>query len=332
VGAGGVNQASLNSGDCESNVEGQTIVHLWNRATVVWRLARALRRFRPAILQTFLFHANLAGRIAGRIAGVRTIVSGIRVAEKRSRFPLVLDRWTNWLVKMNICVSRGVADFSIRAAGLSPQKIIVIPNGVDVARFSSTTPVDLAQFGIPSGSQVLLTVGRLDRQKGLGDLIEAAALVIPKYPRAHFLLVGEGPERAPIERLVRAKGLTDHVHLAGWRPDIPELLAAGQALVLSSVWEGMPNVVLEAMAAGLPVIATRVEGTPESVTDGETGILVPPQSPAALAAGIEGLLDDAARAGAMGRAGRERAAAHFSWDAMVDRYNELYASLCHGSS
>src|SRR5262249_6138085 len=144
---------------------------------------------------------------------------------------------------------------------------------------SGARPADLASLGIPSGSQVLLTIGRLDPQKGLHDLIEAAGLICAKYPRAHFLLVGEGPQRVALERAIREKGLGDRIHLAGWRADIPEILAAGYALVLSSHWEGMPNVVLEAMAAGLPVVATRVEGISELVVEGQTGVIVAPRSP-----------------------------------------------------
>ena len=299
----------------------------WTNLGALFRLIRELRWFRPAILQTFLFHANLAGRIAGRLAGIRTIVSGIRVAEKRSRSPLWLDRWTNRLVTTNVCVSQAVADFSIAQAGLPARKIAVISNGVEVVRYSNARPAELSEFGIPAGSQVLLTIGRLDRQKGLHDLVEAAALVIPKFPQLHFLLVGEGPQRKAIERSIREKGLARCVHLAGWRPDIPELLAAGDALVLSSLWEGMPNVVLEAMAAGLPVVATLVEGTAEAVREGETGLLVPPQSPPALAAALETLLADPARAAAMGQAGRERVAVEFSWEKMLARYEELYQSL-----
>jgi len=299
----------------------------WSNVGALWRLVRELRRFRPAILQTFLFHANLAGRFAGRRAGVRTIVSGIRVAEKRSRVPLWFDRLTNGLVTTNVCVSRAVANFSITQARLAPEKIVVIPNGVDVTRFSTARPADLTQYGIPPGSQVLLTVGRLDRQKGLNDLVDAAVVVVHRHARAHFLLVGEGPERLAIERLIRDKGLADRIHLAGWRPDVPELLAAGDALVLASHWEGLPNVILEAMAAGLPVVATRVEGTSELVIEGETGYLVAPQSPADLAAGIEKLIADPVRAHAMGQRGCERAAANFSWDKMVSQYSELYRSL-----
>ncbi|MGE5193698.1 MAG: glycosyltransferase [Deltaproteobacteria bacterium] len=299
----------------------------WMNLGTLFRLVREFRRFHPAILQTFLFHANLAGRIAGRLAGIRAIVSGIRVAEKRSRIPLWLDRWTNRLVTTNVCVSQAVADFSISHAGISPKKIVVIPNGVDVGKFSVARPADLSAFGIAPGSQLLLTIGRLDRQKGLHDLLEAAALVIPRHPQARFLLVGEGPERPAIERSIREKGLTDRVHLTGWRSDIPELLSAGYALVLSSLWEGMPNVILEAMAAGLPVAATRVEGVSELVHEGQTGLLVPPESPQALAAALESLLTDPLRAKAMGQAGRERVTAEFSWEKMAAAYNELYQSI-----
>jgi glycosyltransferase involved in cell wall biosynthesis len=299
----------------------------WSGLAAIWRLARELRRFRPVILQTFLFHANLAGRIAGRVAGVRHIVSGIRVAEKRSRVPLWLDRWTGRLVERNVCVSQAVAEFSISAAGLTAEKIMVIPNGVDVSKFAGAVTADLAGLGIPPGSRVLLSIGRLDPQKGVRDVVAAAALVVPRLSDVHFLLVGEGRERHDLERLILEHGLAERVHLAGWRADIPELLAAGVALVLASHWEGLPNVILEAMAAGLAVVATRVEGTAELVIEGQTGLLVPPQSPRELAAAIEKLLADPAAAKAMGHAGQERAKAEFSWERMVTRYENLYQSL-----
>ena len=299
----------------------------WRSAGIVLRLARELRRFRPAIVQTFLFHANVAGRIAARLAGIKNIVSGIRVAEHRSRVPLWIDRWTNWLVKINVCVSQAVADFSIHKAGLSPNKLIVIPNGVDAARFTSAQPADLTQFGISAGSRTVLTVGRLDPQKGLGDLVEAAALVASRIPQAQFLIVGEGPERSRIERDISARGLGDRVHLAGWRADIPEIMAAGSVLVLSSHWEGLPNVVLEGMAAGLPVVATRVEGVNELVIEGQTGLLVRAQSPDQLALAIEQILTDPEQTRLFGEAGRRRVQAEFSWTAMTSRYAAQYESL-----
>jgi glycosyltransferase involved in cell wall biosynthesis len=139
--------------------------------------------------------------------------------------------------------------------------------------------------------------------------------------------VGEGPEQTAIARAIGEQGLTERIHLSGWRADIPELLAAGYALVLSSHWEGLPNVILEAMAAGRPVAATQVEGAAELVVAGRTGLLVSRQSPQSLAAALESLLADPTRAATMGQAGRERVAAEFSWEKMVARYVELYQTL-----
>jgi glycosyltransferase involved in cell wall biosynthesis len=299
----------------------------WTDLGVVFRLAAALRTIRPAILQTFLFHANIVGRIAGRLAGIDKVISGIRVAERRSKIPLLLDQWTNRLVHTNVCVSRAVAEYSVLQAGLSPRKTIVIPNGVDVSRFADAVPANLSPFGIPPGSRVFLTIGRLDRQKGLTTLIESAALVLPNHPQVRFLLVGEGPQRGNLEELIRAKGLADRVHLGGWRVEVPELLAAGFALILPSLWEGMPNVVLEAMAAGLPVVASRVEGIDELVIDGQTGVVVSPHSHEELAAAIESLLADPMAAQAMGRAGHDRAQVEFTWEKMVRAYEGVYYSI-----
>jgi glycosyltransferase involved in cell wall biosynthesis len=302
--------------------------HWWSIAAL-WLLARELKRFQPAVVQTFLFHANIAGRVAARLAGIGNVVSGIRVAEWRSRVPLWIDRWTNSLVKFNVCVSRSVADFSINEAGLKPQKTFVIPNGVDPVRFTSARPADLTHFGIPAGSPTVLAVGRLDPQKGLFDLLEAAARVVPRVPHSHFLIVGEGPERSRIESQIATLGLGERVHLAGWRSEIPELMAAGNLLVLSSHWEGLPNVVLEAMAAALPVVATRVEGVEELVIEGKTGLIVPPSAPGELATAIEHMLADPDEARAFGAAGRTRAAAEFSWEQMTSRYVLLFDSLLH---
>lgn len=296
-------------------------------AGVVYRLFRELRRFRPVIVQTFLFHANLAGRLAGCLAGVRHCVSGIRVAEKRSRWPLRLDRLTNPLVAMNVCVSQAVADFSVEVAGLPRRKIVVIPNGVDVERFASARPIDLASLGIPSEARILAAVGRLDRQKGLVHLIDAAQAIVPRYGDVHFLLVGDGPERDTLIRQVAEQGLSGRVHFAGWRPDVPSILRSVYGLVLPSLWEGMPNVVLEAMAAGLPVVATRVEGVDELVVPDETGVLIPPASVPDLVNGLQTILADPERARSLGKAGFQRVKSLFSWEKSTSNYDELYRRL-----
>src|SRR5690606_2700968 len=148
-------------------------------------LTRQLKRWRPALLQSFLFHANIAGRLAGRLARVPCIVSGIRVAEHRSRWPLWADRFTRGLVDYNVCVSAAVAEFSLRHARLSPGKVTVIPNGVDLGRFEHAAPADLTQFGVPAGSRTIVSVGRLDDQKDPELLLRAAETLLPKFGDVH---------------------------------------------------------------------------------------------------------------------------------------------------
>jgi len=294
---------------------------------VLFRLRRELKNFRPQILQTFLFHANFLGRIAAALAGVPHCVSGIRVAERRSRWPLWLDRLTNRLVDTNVCVSRAVADFSASEAGLATSKLEVIPNGVDVDAFAGAAPVERSSLGLPAEARIVLSVGRLDPQKGLTYLIDAAVGLASRFPDVHFVFVGNGPQRRELEGRVASLKLTGRMHFLGWRPDVPGILTLATCLVLPSLWEGMPNVVLEAMAAGLPVVATRVEGVAELVVPGETGILVAARSASELTEGLSQVLSAPERARQMGAAGQERVKALFSWEKMTELYDALYRRL-----
>ncbi len=253
---------------------------------VLFQLMRALREFQPALLQTFLFHANILGRLAGWWAGVPVVLSGLRVAERGKRWHLWLDRWTSRLVTLNVCVSQGVRQFAISAGGLPEPKLRVIPNGVDAERFASASPVDLSQFGIPAGAWTLVTVGRLTPQKGHDELLGAMTPLLIADPQMHLLIVGEGPERETLDWLADSFGVTGQVHLSGFQADIPGILKSCQAFVLPSRWEGMPNVLLEALAAGLPCIATDVEGVRELLA-GEVGIVIPPGDELALRRAVE---------------------------------------------
>lgn len=294
---------------------------------VVFRLTRELRRLRPALVQTFLFHANILGRIAARLAGIPVVVSGIRVAERRNRWQGRVDRWTNRLVAANVCVSQGVADFSAQNVGLPIGKLVVIPNSVDFQRFSSAIPADLTPFGIPADSRVFISVGRLDRQKGLDTLIEAVGLMNPLPNDVHFLLVGDGPEANPLVAHVDRSGLSSRIHFAGRRNDVPQLLAASTALILPSRWEGMPNVVLEAMAAGLPVIATNVEGISELVQHGVTGLIVPVASPAELSQALTQILSSPSVLSSGGRKAQDIVQSVFRPQSVCDSYVGLYRRL-----
>lgn len=295
--------------------------------SVVWRLKRELRSFRPQILQTFLFHGNLVGRIAARLAGVPIVVSGIRVAERRSRWYGRLDRWTNGLVNLNVCVSQGVADFSIRETGLKPSKLTVIPNGVDFETFANAAAADLRPLGIRSSGPVVITVGRLEEQKGIEFLLWAAALVLNRIPGCQFLIVGDGPDRDSLQALASALEIADSVFFAGHRGDVPELLKASSVFALASLWEGMPNALLEAMAAGLPVVATSVEGSSEVVESGVSGLLVEPRDVQGLAEALLRLLLNPEDATALANAAQHIAAEMFAKSRVVSAYDQLYRLL-----
>jgi starch synthase (maltosyl-transferring) len=302
-------------------------VHLWDAPRIVWQLQRAFRQWKPALLQTFLFHANILGRLAGRWAGVPRVVCGQRVAERRNSWYGRIDRWTSGCVDRNVCVSLGVATFCEDVVGLPAKKTVVIPNGVEVPRFTTATPVDWTAFGISAGAQVLITIGRLEPQKGVDLLLAAFESVARQFPAVHLAIAGDGPDRRMLEAQAQRMNLSSRVTFLGRRDDVPRLLAGSTGLVLASRWEGMPNAVLEAMAAARPVIATRVEGTPELVTPGETGWLVPPDNSVALSTAMIDLLSDGEHAAQLGRNSQAIVQSRFTIDAMVAAYDQLYREL-----
>ncbi|MFO0889206.1 MAG: glycosyltransferase [Isosphaeraceae bacterium] len=293
------------------------------------RLIRAFRRLRPELVQSFLFHANISSRLAAPWAGSPWVVGGLRVAERRGsrRWHLLLDRLTGRLAAGSVCVSEGVRAFSVREGRLSPGRLTVIPNGIDPRPYDSAAAVPREGLGVPRGAELCLAVGRLDPQKGIADLLAAAERVIPLCPTWHLALAGDGPSRGwLLEQLRQRPALGGRVHWLGPRRDVPGLLKAADYLVLASHWEGMPNVVLEAMAAGLPVVATTVEGTEELVVPGETGWLVPPREPEVLARALLDAASSRERRLLMGEAGRRRAGG-FSMARVVAAYERLWAGL-----
>lgn len=194
----------------------------------------------------------------------------------------------------------------------------VVPNGVDLERFAGN--------GGPEANRILF-VGRLARQKRPDLAVEILGLVRNDYPDAELWVVGDGPERSEVERLVAQAGLEDAVRLLGVRRDLPELLQGSACVLLSSDYESCPYAVLEAMAAGVPVVATRVGGVPELLDDGVEGILVPPGRPDRAAAAVGRLFADPERARALGEAGRKRARARYSVERMVADTLAVYDEL-----
>jgi glycosyltransferase involved in cell wall biosynthesis len=221
-----------------------------------------------------------------------------------------------------VCVSAGQAE-KVRRAGVRSDRLAIIRNAVRADRFDRVDPADRqvleAMFPKPP-ERIVGAAGRLSPEKGFGVLVEAAAIVARTDPKAGFIHFGDGPLREPIRRRIGELGLEDRFVLAGLRDDLDRFLPHWDLSVLPSFTEGLPTVVLESYAAGVPVVATAVGGTPEAVADGVDGYLVPPGDPAALAQRILDVLgaDDHRRE--MGRLGRHRIRAEFTFDAQARRF------------
>ena len=292
------------------------------------RLAAALRRFGPELVQSYMFHANLATRLAAPWSGRPWVVGGLRVAERQKRWHLTLDRLTSRLAVGSVCVSRGVLRFSRDSAGLDPSRLTVIPNGIDPAPYDIADPVPRVAIGVPDDAQLVLCIGRLDPQKGLPDLLDAAERVIACRPDWHLALVGDGPDRDwLLGQIAGRPDLRGQVRWLGSRDDVPGLLKSADLMVIASLWEGMPNAVLEAMAARRAVVGTAVEGTEDLIVPGQTGWLVPPRNPDALGRALAEAAADPERRKRYGEAARLRVEHDFSIDATVAAYERLWASV-----
>ncbi|MDG1897389.1 MAG: glycosyltransferase [Fuerstiella sp.] len=294
-----------------------------------WRLSREFSRNPTEIVQCFLHQANIYGRLAVRICGLFSrvrplIVSGVRVADRRT-WVVLTDRWTRCWSDHYVAVSEHVAATHAALCRLKPGAVSVIPNGVDVS-------AKLLEAPEPE-PHVLLAVGRLTPQKAPFDLLEAYSL-LPDDLRSHCQLkfVGEGPLAVPLQDAIDAKQLGDSVQLVGHCDDIPLLMRESTMLVLPSKWEGMPNVVLEAMANALPTIATAVDGTSELIDDGHTGWLVPAGSPQALAERIVTVLGARETRKAVANNARLVVAKDFRWHSAIDLYERLLSNMLSGKS
>jgi glycosyltransferase involved in cell wall biosynthesis len=303
-------------------------VHHRNPIHAVSRLARGLRLFRPLLVQSFMFHANLAARLAAVWAGFPWVIGGLRVAERQKSWHLTLDHLTAGLSTGSVCVSQGVLRFSLEVARLNPARLIVIPNGIDITAFATASSVSRSALGVPNDAHLALCVGRLDRQKGLPDLLQAAECLILERPDWHLALAGDGPCRNwLLEQIANRPVLSKNVHWLGHRDDIPNVLKSADVLVQSSLWEGMPNSVLEAMAAGLAVVSTSVEGAEDLVVPGQTGWLTPRSDTSALYRALLEAIESPDRLRRFGQAGQLRVERQFSLKTTIAAYEDLWAAV-----
>ena len=296
--------------------------------TLCVTLTRLFRRERIQIVHTHNVAPWLYAGLAAKLSGAALYHTEHSNVFAHQRALLLAERVLAAFTRVIISDSDKVKRQLVERQGIPSRKIVTIVNGIETSLFRNEHEADKEQarraIGVNGAAPVIGTVGRLAAVKDQQTLLEAFRQIVSHYPEALLLIVGEGPMRQELEDQTRSLGLGAHVKFLGRRSDIPELLRLLDVFVLSSVSEGLPLTVLEAMAAGVPVVATDVGGLCEVVTDRETGLLVPPRSPTHLAAAVVTLLNDHAMRTAIRHMARQRVRTRFDLDQMVQAYEAAY--------
>ncbi|MGQ9926707.1 MAG: glycosyltransferase [Chloroflexaceae bacterium] len=285
---------------------------------------RWMRRQHFDVAVTMLFWSDVIGRILARRAGIPRLVSSIRARNiNYALWQFLLVRATMPLADVVVVNSRRIATFAVAAEGVPPERLVYIPNGVDLSLYTQPVPRALLreELGLSADAPVIGSVGRLTYQKGFDVLLQALAR--PGLEAAHLLLAGSGEEQERLQALARDLKIHDRIHFAGYRRDVPQWLGALDLYVHPSRFEGTPNILLEAMAAGCPIVATNVDGNGEILINGQHGWLVPPDHPCALADAIQTALDDPTEAHRRAQAAQERARHYFSALSMFDAWEKV---------
>ncbi len=286
-----------------------------------FKLARLARSLQTDIMMTTLFFADIMGALSSYMYKPKALISWEAITGQLRPHQKKMYQWTSSRFDKVIAVSNSIWPYIQSDRGMDKSRIQTIYYGVDLRKFAAAEPYhDRSQY-------VFGTAARLVHQKGHTFLLEAIPEVVNEYPQARWVFAGTGDKEAELMDTCRRKGIESYVTFLGRRNDVPELLADWDAFVLPSLWEGFPNVLLEAMARCRPVVATRVEGSEELVLHEQTGLLVDKENPAALAQAMKQILADRERSAAWGRAGRKRVEDHFSVGKQIMEFEELYLSF-----
>ena len=306
--------------DAAVTVETFPIDGFFNRATLgeMRRFARWCRTRQIAVVHTTELYSNVFGLAAAALSWVPVRIANRReINPDKSTVQLLTQRTAYAFADRIVANSRAAAD-RLRREGVRGRKIVVVPNGIDGTAFDDREPRRVLRR--------VITVANLRREKGHDVLIDAAAIVLRRFPDATFECVGDGPERAALAARADAAAISYAFSFAGYVHDVPARLAAADVFVLPSRSEAFPNAVLEAMAAGMPVVASAVGGVPELVDDGRTGLLAVADDPPALADRLCHVMADAGLGARLGAAARREALGRYSFDRMVGSFESIYLS------
>lgn len=297
----------------------------------VFRLHALLYKFKPDVLVSFMFYANLLGRLTGYLARVPVNISSIRSERFGGSLSGALLRITDCFGDGVLTNSRLVGHNLVSRKVVPAARIHVVPNGIRLQQFMSNEASRRRirdEFQVPDDIFLWLAVGRLHAAKGYPVLLKAFSRLVAEGATARLIVVGDGPAAGALDELSRNLGISDRVCFAGERTDIVDLLSAADSLVLSSEWEGLPNIIIEAQTAGLPVVATEVGGVGELVFEGENGYLAPPGDPAGLSTQmLRMMMLSAQQREQMGGAGRRQVEETFELDRVSNLWEKLFLDL-----
>ena len=300
------------------------------RVGTLFQIARWIGANPVQILHTYLFGFHFFAGLGARLSGVSVILSSRReVPHWQRRRHRWMENLGNLFVDRVTCCSQAVRQWTLAKERVPAEKVLTIYNGVDVDRLHRATGTSAIrrEFGIPDGVPLIGTVANFAVEKGYSYLLEATGRVLKENQTARFLFVGFGPLEKNIKDEARRIPGHERIIFSGARSDIPDLISAMDVFVLSSIIEGFPNVLLEALALAKPVVATHVGGIPELIESDKDGLLVPERDGVALADAILSLLQDSQRAKTLGNRGQEKIRKNFTRERMIDEYETLYLSL-----
>jgi len=305
----------------------------------IYRLYKILRKYRIDVIHSHGLLVNILSRVASYLANTRVSISTAHIplnlkSGKQAQniferlmvpYYLIMDNVTSLFNQKVIAVSHAVKR-DLMEQGVDSTRIVVVQNGLDSNRGGGNNQGTRGRLKRNGNHPIVGTITRLSPQKDIPTFLKMASLIMKDVPKAQFLIVGDGEKRGELQDLAHELGLGNHVRFLGYRKDVPDLLRTFDIFALSSLWEGLPIVILEAMAAEKPVVATAVDGVAEVVEHGTTGLLVEPQRPDLLAKSVIELIRHPNRAERMGKRGRERLERYFSIKRVINTVEQIYVS------